>query len=109
LLDAATGNPSRARQMSHARAVTVIAVSPDGSAVLTGSRDSTARFWDAVSGLPLGPPLRHLGPVTHARYSPDGEHVATGTGTGHVMLWDVPPKAATGTPDALRVALRKSK
>ena len=107
MLDAATGEPTSARPMPHARAVTGVGVGPGGAVLLTGSRDGTARFWDAATGLPLGAPLRHTGPVTHVAFSPGGDHAATGTGTGHVMVWDLPPAPATGTIDELRAKLKK--
>jgi WD40 repeat protein len=88
--------------MTHTRAVTAVAVSPDGSLFLTGSRDTTARFWDAATGLPLGPPLRHSAPVTHVAFAPDGKRVATGTGTGSAMVWTVPPPAARESIEELK-------
>ena len=81
-------------------------VGPGGAVLLTGSRDGTARFWDAATGLPLGAPLRHTGPVTHVAFAPHGDHVATGTGTGHVMVWDLPPAPAAGTVAELRAKLK---
>ena len=75
--------------------------------LLSASRDGTARFWDAATGLPLGAPLRHLGPVTHAVYAPTGDHVVTGTGTGNVLVWDVPPQPVQGSPMDLRRELAK--
>src|SRR5262249_24728257 len=39
------------QSMTHERAVVSVAVSPDGTMLLTGSRDQTARFWDAATGL----------------------------------------------------------
>jgi WD40 repeat protein len=32
--------------------------SPDGKRIVTASWDKTARLWDAVSGKPIGEPLR---------------------------------------------------
>jgi WD40 repeat protein len=87
LLDAARGEPTTPRPMTHTRGVTAVAVSPDGAVLLTGSRDGTARFWDAATGLPLGAPLRHGGPVTHVAFVPPGARVVTGTGGGTVVMW----------------------
>jgi WD40 repeat protein len=33
--------------------------SPDGTRIVTASRDKTARVWDAVTGKVLGEPMRH--------------------------------------------------
>ena len=33
--------------------------SPDGQRVVTASADKTARLWDAVSGKPIGEPMKH--------------------------------------------------
>ena len=68
--------------------------SPDGRAILTGSRDGTARLWDAATGRPLGPPLAHGDLVFHVALSPDGRRVLTGGHDGRVRIWD----PATGQP-----------
>jgi WD40 repeat protein len=72
--------------------VGVLALGPDGKTVLTGN-DDTARLWDAATGQPLGPPLRHQGGWGVLAFRPDGRVVATGGGDT-VRLWD----AATGQP-----------
>jgi WD40 repeat protein len=79
-----------------------VAFSPDGRTVLTGSKDRTARLWDAVTGQPVGEPLHHEFPVWAVAFSPDGRTVLTGSGTGtpegddrgEARLWD----AGTGRP-----------
>jgi WD40 repeat protein/serine/threonine protein kinase len=68
--------------------------SPDGTKVLTGGHDGTARLWDAVTCQPLGPPLQHEGRVFAVAFSPDGR-TAVSAGTDRIVrLWD----AATGKP-----------
>jgi WD40 repeat protein/membrane protease YdiL (CAAX protease family) len=79
---------------SHGDTVAAVAFSPDGSAVLTGSLDHTARLWDRTTGRPLGEPLRHKAPVRAVAFSPDGKTVVTGSDDHTVRLWD----AATGLP-----------
>jgi WD40 repeat protein len=63
--------------------------SPDGSTVLTGGEDGTARLWDAETGAARGEPLRHNGPVLSLAFSPDGKTVVTGSYDGTARLWDV--------------------
>ncbi|MCA1851460.1 MAG: hypothetical protein LC647_03435 [Beggiatoa sp.] len=62
----------------HGSSINVVAFSPEGDRVLTGSED-TARLWDARSGKPLGEPLRHDGLVRAVAFSPDGGTVYTAT------------------------------
>ena len=69
---------------------------PDGRAILTGSRDGTARLWDAATGRPLGPPLAHGDIVFQVAFSPDGRRVLTGGLDGKVRTWDLATGQATG-------------
>jgi WD40 repeat protein len=66
--------------------------SPDGRRIVTGSRDGTARIWDAGTGAEILS-LRHGRYVMHASFRPDGRWLATAgqaaTGEYEVALWDL--------------------
>jgi WD40 repeat protein len=68
--------------------VHAVAFSPDGTKVLTGSDDGTARLWNVATGKQIGPPLRHRGGVRAVAFSPDGKTVVTGTWTNEAGLWE---------------------
>jgi WD40 repeat protein len=75
-----------------------VAFSPDGKTVLTGCEDKTARLWDASTGQPTGPPMRHENGVEAVAFSPDGKTVLTGSMDNTAQLWNV---AAELLPDDL--------
>ncbi|MEJ5340212.1 MAG: protein kinase [Thermogutta sp.] len=72
--------------------VTSVAFSPNGRQVLTGSRDNTARLWDAATGKELRRFEGHTEAVLSVAVSPDGRQVLTGSADKTARLWD----AATG-------------
>ncbi|MBV8233670.1 MAG: protein kinase, partial [Planctomycetaceae bacterium] len=79
---------------THRAAVTAVAFSPDGTTVLTGSYDSTARLWDITTARPRGAPIEHHAPIMSAALSPDGTMAVTGGWDQAARLWDT----ATGQP-----------
>ncbi|CCA77459.1 related to WD40-repeat protein (notchless protein), partial [Serendipita indica DSM 11827] len=85
----------------HSGSVVAVAFSPDGSRIVSGSRDQTIRLWDAKTGEPVGDPLRgHSNSVTAVAFSPDGSRIVSGSEDETIRLWD----AKTGEPvgDPLR-------
>jgi WD40 repeat protein len=76
----------------HTDQVTAVAFSPDGTRVLTGSGDNTARLWDAATGRAVATLAGHTYAVTAVAFSPDGTRILTGSDDGAARLWD----AATG-------------
>jgi WD40 repeat protein len=73
--------------------------------IATASEDATARLWDATTGWPIGPSLRHSGPVQTAAFRPDGRALLT-ISEGVATLWEMPspPHADPGRwTDAVRL------
>jgi hypothetical protein len=55
------------------------AFSPDGTRVLTGSSDGMARLWDATTGKPVFPPIKHSEGRSSIAFSPDGKTIMAAT------------------------------
>ena len=75
-------------QIDHNDTVSAVAFSPDGSLVLTGSWDSTARIWDAASGQEFYKLPHNNAIVLAVAFSPDGSKVLTGSTDGSARIWD---------------------
>ena len=80
----------------HDARVNSVAFSPDSQRIVSGSSDGTLRLWDAVTGLPVGHPLRSLGGfiIITVAFSLDGRRIVSGSDDGTIRLWD----AETGMP-----------
>jgi tetratricopeptide (TPR) repeat protein len=76
-----------AQYPGHRDDVTSIVWSPDGSKILTTSKDWTAQIIDAASGKLLSRLLGHQGPVNGGGFSPDGAKVVTASSDGTVRVW----------------------
>lgn len=61
----------------HKGSVTAIAMSPNGLAIASSSRDETVAIWDAVSGKVISFLSAHSKPVFSVAYSQDGQFLAT--------------------------------
>ncbi len=75
--------------VGHGGMVRALAVSPDGSRVLTGSFDYTAKLWDFVEQKEIGEFDRHLGPVNAVAFLPAGNRALSASDDRTIMLWDL--------------------
>ncbi len=72
----------------HTHPVWSASFSPDGSRIVTGSGDKTAKVWDAKSGVEILTLKGHTDPVWSASFSPDGSRVVTASWDRTAKVWD---------------------
>ncbi len=100
--DALSGETTGSWQ-GHQAAVRAIAISVDGSRIVSASDDRTAQVWDSISHSPLASFTRHRGAVLAVGFSPDGSRVVSGSEDGTARIWlaatgDEMAAAAVGEP-----------
>jgi WD40 repeat protein len=70
------------------RGVRAIAMSPDGSTLISGSRDRTIKIWNLTNGQLQGRLAGHELTVTALAISPNGQIIASGSDDETIKLWD---------------------
>jgi WD40 repeat protein len=72
----------------HTSGVMACAFSPDGSQIVTASRDSTLRLWNVENGEEIVVFCGHSSTVYDCAFSPDGNTIVSGSGDGTLKIWD---------------------
>ncbi len=88
LHQALAGSQVRLGLRGHAGEVVSARYSPDGTRIVTASRDKTARVWETDTGKELGVLLGHSDEVLSARFAPDGDLIVTASKDGTARVWD---------------------
>ena len=83
---------SRGRRLAslkgHHNVTRVVAYSPDGGRIISGSDDWTVRVWDAGAGDECAAFLGHSDGVRAVTYSPDASLIVSGSRDGTLRIWD---------------------
>ncbi|KAL0957198.1 hypothetical protein HGRIS_003290 [Hohenbuehelia grisea] len=81
--------------------VNAVAISPDGTRIVSGSYDKTIRIWDATTGEQVGEALRgHEAGVMSVAFSHDGTRIVSGSYDKTIRIWDATTGEQVG--EALR-------
>lgn len=83
-----SGGKAALELRGHEAAILASSFSPDGSAIVTASQDSTARLWDARTGRAKAVLSGHDWHVVGAEFSPDGRKVITSSSDMTARIWD---------------------
>ena len=73
----------------HIASANNVRFSPEGSLVVTASRDRTARLWNVETGKATVTLQGHDGQVHWGEFSPDGKRVVTASSDKTARLWNV--------------------
>lgn len=96
--DSADGGDGVLRLAGHTDELSHVSWSPDGTRIATGSRDGTARVWDAVTGATVHHLTGgHQDWVAGTAWSPDGRHLATSGTDRTAVVWDTADGTAVTT------------
>jgi len=74
-------------RMAHDSRVNSVAFSPDGTYVVSGSMDKTARVWQALTGKEIAR-MTHEAAVNFVAFSPDGKYVVSGSADNSLRVWE---------------------
>ena len=75
----------------HSEGATSVAFSTDGSRIVSDSRDSSVRVWDAKTSEQLRDLQGHTSGVNLVAFSTDGGRIVSGSFDNSVrLLWDIP-------------------
>ncbi|NEP22897.1 hypothetical protein [Moorena sp. SIO3I6] len=89
----ATLNPPNGPLLStlsgHGDSVNAVAVTPDGTKVISGSSDHTVKVWDLNTGAEIRTLTGHTSPVNAVAVTPDGTRVISGASDNTVRVWNL--------------------
>jgi hypothetical protein len=89
LWDLETGSPVGERMVGSVLGITAVAFSPDGSQVVSGTKDGIVLLWDTATQAQIGKPMKgHRNNIFCVVFSPDSRHLASSS-SDQIQIWDV--------------------
>ncbi|MDB4614737.1 hypothetical protein OAH18_03500, partial [bacterium] len=99
-------NPDKpVRVYRHEHTVDGVAFVPDSRLIVTATRTGEVRFLDGLSGLPIGPILKHDNQVNSLDISPDKARLLTTSKDHTARVWKIPYVTESGTPNEIAAAI----
>jgi WD40 repeat protein len=83
------GGPLIKTLVGHTGSVRSVAVTPDGSWAVSGSRDRTLKVWDLERGSEIHTLAGHTSSVVSVAVTPDCRRAVSGSGDGDMKVWDL--------------------
>jgi len=87
-------SPRLEQLLFHGQGIGAVSFSSDGTRLITGSSDHSARVWEVQTGEWLLPLLPHTGSVDAAQFSFDGKRIVTMDSQGVARVWNAISGAA---------------
>jgi len=88
--DVIDGTPIRVMDGSKTDVVTTLAITPDGSAFVSGGADRLVKVWHYDEGFCHSVGTGHSGAITKATIAPDQNHIVTVGEEGAIFIWRMP-------------------
>ncbi|ETW77143.1 hypothetical protein HETIRDRAFT_118589 [Heterobasidion irregulare TC 32-1] len=91
--------PAAQHSIHAGSAVSCVAISSNGSWIVSSLNDYTIRVWDVSTGDAVGDPFKgRADQILSVAISPDGKWIVSGSLSREIRVWDTATRAASGDP-----------
>ncbi|TPX66522.1 hypothetical protein CcCBS67573_g07802 [Chytriomyces confervae] len=93
----------------HSKPVTSVAVSPDSTTIISGSKDQTLKLWDVQTGECQATLEGHKNDVNAVAITPDGKLIISGSSDETIKVWNLETKTCIATMEPWRAEVEMKK